>query len=476
MITRCIFIFVLSSLLFACGGGSSGGSGSSTSTATSQPPPPPRLQAKVVNVNRCGVETPATDARLIVHNDDFTNRSVHKPDSNGLFSIELDDERATVSLLGVRKSNYWQEDETLTIDTFVDIAPIDLGTWWYDKIIEDDPLCTCNRITLISSAPNSGFPDDYRLSSSGTRVWGHSSPIWEGNLESTAEICRKEGENWPVITAMLRFGDITYFGSVKDYDPASTIYLDLVDIAPTVTAPLDPEITEYSSSVSIDGNRYRSFLHESNEIPYISNEDSSLHRFSARKTDPNVYIQFQEGLMWSFSEIETSDPSNIALDFTFYDEEAFSRNVAAALQAGDLFDFTSNAPADIFRLRTRIRPSDGGADIVYWDIHSAPSGSLGSIDNFSIEGVDIQINNNSIPDSARIHWELYDDSSASGFEEFWAMPPRSSNESYDQNWSRKIIVFTFENYDIISPVTSQSIPLLKTVETGKKIILSSTAK
>ncbi len=418
-------IFLSTTIAIGCGGG-----GSSTPSNPGNPSNPipvqvaPKLTVQTSKINQCNLRTPQTDSVLIVHNDDFTNRSVHSADEEGRFSIELPSERMTVSILSKEKSS--GEQEATRIDTFYQVSATDLGVINNRYYPENDPDCECVESDIsLQNTFESNFPERSTLLGSSVRG---GDDITGGVIVRQKEICRTSDGSWPVLGGTMRFGGPSfkrvYTGKLTEYEPSTDVVVEVNAQESYVPVHLigedESQFNIASRGISGSDTLYYDFAFDTDSGAVVfSDEVLDYSHISLYDFDfSGDYISLPNHTLFTRSVRSVAFPQNQTLDFEFIERQQFARAVEETIEQ-DSYDFSEATGAEVFILFTDILDSSNGL-LLRWRIVAPIAGSLSGIDNFSIEDTNFSIDNTNVPNSAEVEWLIADNENLANFDEYIA--------------------------------------------------------
>lgn len=223
---RNIIYATLVVLLAACGGSSENSDTEVTQKDnTSNNTPRASISVKALNVDACGNTSIATDAALIIHNNDYSNKEVILADANGSMSYETDNNTETISVL-LRGVDEVSGVKPFDIRTYIDHPIIDLGTVYTSS--GDTSLCNCFQNTLSVNVP------DRPADTGDAELFGaqrHSNILnYVGYSEIEGiEQCSKVGEQPPLVTTIIDFINPaeSYAAVIENIQQASSVSAEL---------------------------------------------------------------------------------------------------------------------------------------------------------------------------------------------------------------------------------------------------------
>ena len=191
-----VFVGVLS----ACGGGS--GSGTSTNNNnqnnnTAQD----TFAMQVVYKDACGNETAASDAALLVHNSNYTNKSTVYADTSGNIRYQTDDDNITVSLITRGRSDV-NGVAPIAITTTIDQPVLDKGKYIVNTYNTEQCECSTPVFDVYTPARAGERADS---SITGYNKWGILDERNSYTTVSEYEFCKPIGGEWPLISYTSAF-------------------------------------------------------------------------------------------------------------------------------------------------------------------------------------------------------------------------------------------------------------------------------
>lgn len=422
--SRFVFALIFSYVLSGCGGG--GGSeesaltqATSPSQPTTPPPPPPpaptpkTLTIQTQTVNRCDVYAPQTDSILVVHNDDFSQDSIHNSDENGIFAVDFITDRATISV--VSKSKRLDQPETLNIDTYFGVTITDLGVINNQYELVEDARCECTLSDIsLSNNVETEYPLRSNIGVDSEQNGGRD--FVAGTVFKQHEICRDITKDWPALGATMEFGNgisrRVYTGKLTEYVPAAELFLEINNLERQIPIQLNDENpgqpVVFSFGINDEGTQYFNLtFEESSGAVVFADDNLSFTGVVAAKTDNSEnYISLPDHRIYTRSLRSIDATQTEILDFDYFDRQVFSASVEETLSS-DNYDFSRAIGADAFTLTTQLLDANSQV-VLNWQIVAAPQGSFAGLDNFSIDQLDLTIDNESIPQRARVNWILTD--------------------------------------------------------------------
>lgn len=462
-------LFLLALIASGCGGG--GGDSSPIPAPETEPAPTPapepepepepeplQLTVSVRSLNECGMYTPQTDAKLIIHNDDFSNQSVHAADSNGAFAVELLSERATVSVWSKSKGS--GTPEYVEIDTFHQVTATDIGKITNSYFEDDDPNCECvdTSITLVNPSED-GRPESVSIVD---REFFSYETAESGTTVESYQVCLEINGQLPALTATLSYDDTsgltrTYAGKVTDYSLSENIVIDVTTLQQQNDIFINDELPEQFSTTSRAISQTGELLYSvrqsnrfNNNAAYFIEPEISFNQLFTYSFDRTPYTTLPDQRLYTGAGKSLSSLSG-PIDFSFFEREIFANSVEDSLGKEE-HDFSASAGADVFTLTTRVRDESNNR-ILNWRIVAPASGSLAGIENFSIDGVNFSLDNAEEPGETRVYWQIIDDENVEDYDQYIAYLAGITNtDGFDQiNYRYIQIRSDFEGLFDIAP-------------------------
>jgi hypothetical protein len=267
MYCKSLSVFLVS-LIVGCGGSSDSSDPSVTSNSTTTN----TLSIMAKYKDSCGNETAATDAALLIHNSDYSNKEIIYADANGLLTYTTDNTNETLSIL-MRDEDEVHGIKPIYLSTFIDHPVINMGNYY--RYTNSIYACQCEQFDLKVNIPDRAN-DVGQGRISGEYIDGNTDNI-EGTTNFTEVLaCKKPAGAWPLIS--------TFIGYTSPDEGFAAIISDLSTM-PVTTANLkgtpvsiisNDEATKQVTTV-IDGK-----YHLSN---YDFNLSNNVYGFAADSVD-----------------------------------------------------------------------------------------------------------------------------------------------------------------------------------------------
>jgi len=190
------------SLLVGCGGGGSGGGDSITSSNVASSATVNTLSIMAKYKDSCGNETPASDAALLIHNSDYSNKEIIYADANGKLTYTTDKANQTLSIVMRGEKNEVNGIKPIYIATFIDQLVADMGD--FNQYTDSTVACQCQLFDLKVNVP-SRINDIGIGRISGVKDGGYK----DNNLGYTNftdfSVCKDSSGAWPLISTQFNY-------------------------------------------------------------------------------------------------------------------------------------------------------------------------------------------------------------------------------------------------------------------------------
>ncbi len=210
------------SLLTACGGSSS-----STGTNTDTENNTLSLMAKYRDA--CGNETSASDAALLIHNSDYSNKEIIYADVNGKLTYQAEDSSQTISIV-MRGPDEVSGVKPVILTTFMDYPMKDIGNYYHETKTTD--ACDCQNFALNVSVP-ARVNDIASGRISGVENTGQISNNIGSTFFDNLVSCKAPSDQWPLLSAMMSFTnpDESFGAFISDISNSVEVTAELEGIA-----------------------------------------------------------------------------------------------------------------------------------------------------------------------------------------------------------------------------------------------------
>ena len=222
------------------GGGSDGGTGGGNINVN--------LTANIVQSTVCNTKIAATNAELVVYDNNWVIKSRHKPDAQGKINASIPQTQS------VNIAFITQTTTTTGTQTYVESKaqhPVgDLGQLSVAYNVPGD--CECRTKEIAVNSLTSFDDSDVQLTgafrySQFTKV----SPTT--GVFSDVQICRSPNASWPALTVFGHNGIESVAGFLRDYDINANLDVNLNTSGQPYTAVVDSNFSSVSLMHEVDG-------------------------------------------------------------------------------------------------------------------------------------------------------------------------------------------------------------------------------
>lgn len=222
------YIAALSISLIACGG--SDGSSDSNNTVS-----PSELKLEVVQQTYCGSVVPATNAELVIYDNNWQITHRFKPDSNG--KIVGTGPQATHANLSFIEDTNDGGGRRVTVESFAAYPLGDLGRFAIGTKVQGD--CECIEFDLQVNLPaSSSWQRVELIGSLASAENSYSDQV----VFDDVRVCRDSAESWHelIVTTKLSENKNIFYGTLNDYAQGGSYTLDLIDQAEPRSVNISP--------------------------------------------------------------------------------------------------------------------------------------------------------------------------------------------------------------------------------------------
>ena len=238
------FLIVASSLLVACGGGSdNGGSNNSGGTGNSGSNDTVTLSATVIHPTVCNTQVPATNAELVVYDNNWAIKSRHTPDATGKINAVIPKtDFVNISLI---TNDGEGSARRISVNTFTQHPVGDLGIFQTADVSADGCECQTTNLT-VTTGQWLEYPPQLIGYNSNKAIAPHNT-FFNSYEFNNVEICRVAGGNWPTLYAATHWSETPRTaGYLSSYDPSDELVIDLEYSPTTYSANFDPAASSTS--------------------------------------------------------------------------------------------------------------------------------------------------------------------------------------------------------------------------------------
>ncbi len=373
MYWKSLSVFLVS-LLFACGGStdSSGSSDTSNSTTLNT------LSIMAKYKDSCGNETAATDAALLIHNSDYSNKEIIYADANGLLTYTTSNTYETLSIL-MRDEDEVNGIKPIYLTTFIDQPVINIGNHYqYTNSIY---ACQCDLFDLDVNIPDRAN-DVGQGRISGMYIDGNVDNI-EGTTNFSGVLaCKKTAGSWPLISTFIGYTnpDEGFAATIPDISIMSVTSANLKGIPVSITT--NDEATTQVSTV-IDGKYHLSnYRFELADNVYGFSVDSvdfysvSAYRFESLYDLLNVDDAY-------FFTVSSENDSNLNKTFDLPLPE-IDYLVLLDILMSDYGEYDLSYLPNMDYLSVGIQATYDYQTVLSWDLIAPMSGKVPNIENIDL--------------------------------------------------------------------------------------------
>ncbi len=356
------------SLLTACGG-------DSTSTSTGTGTNTLSLMAKYRDA--CGNETAASDAALLIHNSDYSNKEIIYADVNGKLTYQAENSSQTISIV-MRGADEVSGVKPVILTTFMDYPMKDIGNYYHHTNKTDD--CDCQNFALNVNVP-ARVNDRASGRISGVEATGQISNNIGSTFFDNLFACKAPSDQWPSVSAMMNFTnpDESFGVFISDISNSVEVTAELEGIAVDITTNDDDAYRRVSTV--IDGKPYFD--------NFAFNTTGNVYAFPSSLVDQyavssyNVELPYMpgadEGFFLTMSTENTSE-LNKTFDLPL-----------PTIEYSQMFDILVNdsgqynlSQTNMDSINIGIKAFKGNELMLAWNLYAPTSGQVPAIENIDI--------------------------------------------------------------------------------------------
>ena len=193
---RSQYSILLVGLLSACGGGGNSSSNENTNTNSQN-----TFSVQVVYKDACSNETAATDAAVLIHNSDYSNKTTLYADENGRITYQSEDSEVSLSVIARGQSDV-NGIKPIAVTTYVAHPMLDKGKFIHYTY--ETGQCECNTASFDVYVPSR--PGEKASSSIyGYNSRGSLSEQYSYTSVSNYEFCKPITGDWPLMSFSSTF-------------------------------------------------------------------------------------------------------------------------------------------------------------------------------------------------------------------------------------------------------------------------------
>ncbi|QBG36443.1 hypothetical protein [Litorilituus sediminis] len=374
---KTISLISICSLITACGGGGSSSttpdnsnSGTNTSNTLS-------LVAKYKDA--CGNEVLASDAALLIHNEDYSNKEIITADQNGKLTYQSTNSTQTISIV-MPGQNKVGNITPINIATFIDYPIKDMGEF-IDYTYETD-ACSCQTFNLQVSTP-ARANDIGQGKIFGIEGAANISSYRGQNHFDNFMVCKKQSGDWPLVSTIINFDS-----------PSESFAAYIPDIANTtvINAENQGKIVDISTNDYSANKRVTTVINELNSLRSYT-FDSSQNVYAFEHSDVKYYdvSAYTVDFMYQFPEVDeavfikssTNNTTDIDKSFDLpIPDIAADKLLDILISDSGHYDLSQSASLDY--MAVGLNALSAGEDILNWTVIAPASGQVPQIENIDI--------------------------------------------------------------------------------------------
>lgn len=377
MYLKTISLISICSLITACGGG---GSSSTTSDNTNSDSNTSNTLSLVVKYkDACGNEVLASDAALLIHNDDYSNKEIINADQNGKLTYQAANTQQTISIV-IPGQNKVGNITPINIATFIDYPVKDMGEF-IDYTYETD-ACSCQTFNLQVNTPA-------RANDIGQgRIFGiegaaNISSYRGQNHFDDFMVCKKQTDAWPLVSTVINFDSPSESFAAYIPDIANTTVVDAENQGKVV----DITTNDYSANKQVttvinELNSLRSYTFDSSKNVYaFEHGDVAYYDVSAYKVEfMHQFPDVDEALFIKSSTNNTTD-INKSFDLPL---PTIAADKLLDILVSDSGHYDLSQTASLDYMAVGLNALSAGEDILNWTVIAPASGQVPQIENIDI--------------------------------------------------------------------------------------------
>ncbi|GLX78994.1 hypothetical protein tinsulaeT_23340 [Thalassotalea insulae] len=482
-------LFSLLLLTAACGGGGGGSSStnintqSTNSTNPTTPVEPVKniLKVKVEYQDYCGNKTTSSDARLIIHNADFTSKEVISPDEDGVMVYEDESDKANVSIAYIGNA----DDEgyvQLRVKTIVEQPLADIGSIYVKT--GDKSQCNCQTTDIRVDSDSDILSGEFRVGNDGRSSYPFeytdTGILLKGNI--TCHVNSEGfGDKFVRITAPYYGGSVAAFkNKFQGTEVLTTDYIgeafNFDVIGNGLSAPV--RMYEVRSGERVIQRDF-SWYDDDNSPFYYYLIDGVNKAYITAWEGEHLNVDGIESIEFSSHGAKKFEPQgNNDIVLSNLDSNEF---VYLISDDSSGYDFTTYDEFDVFHMRVTAKTANN-ENALWWEITMPLHGTIPEISSIDLESIiaDWKIRNDVTLVSSTIYLDGYE--GVSGYQDY--LQHKATEFSYldgETRWdNNKYVMLNFdillEETDILfadtkppTDLTSKAIEKLQMFKTTKII-------
>jgi len=437
------------SLLVGCGGGGSGGGASITSSNGDNSATVNTLSIMAKYKDSCGNETPASDAALLIHNSDYSNKEIIYADANGLITYKTEQANQTLSILMRGAKDEVNGINPMFLATYIDQPVVDMGDYYQYTGISD--ACQCQLFEVKVNVP-SRINDIGRGSISGVKGSVKiNNDIGYTNFTGLSA-CKDSTGTWPLIATLIDYNypEQALAALIPDI---STVVETSAELEGTVVNINTNHAASTQVSTVIDGKyRLRNYSLNSSDNVYGFATDAvdfyavSAYHFESVYDIPNV----DDAFIWTLSS-ENSTNLNKTFDLLLTDIDYISLFDVLVSDSGQ-YDLSYVPNMDY--ITVGVEATYNNETVLNWMLFAPISGEVPKIENIDLSAFIAEDTLDASVDRMLMYIDAQGYDGVDGYQDYMNSRLERTLESRTlDKWSRFDSIYlevTLSNFDAIS--------------------------
>ena len=439
-----LLIFLSCCFLLGCGGGGSSSEPTPPAESVTEPTPPaesvteptppaesvtepsPEPKKNIFNLtltysDHCGQKHPATDAALVLHNDDLSTQQTLYADNEGkiAYEAELEQTKQSLTIVGYAGEGA-KANQQHTIKTFINHSLT--GNFTHDLGKIDSITCSCETGSVqVNPSPS----ESRSLIAANLQVNNRSYRQRSPNITGTfgdVKICNNAQGTGSNLSAITSYGELeqkSEYGSyTKNFQLGDSLTANIIGTPVNIIA---------SEQTSVKTLIDDSFHFNSSELVYSPEgaqgymyDTVSFDYYFMNQIDSHIYLL---NISQYFSTQLESSVNLTVNDQTFGSVFDFITNE-------DGYDLTTIGEVDLVRINTSASLTEGS---VSWSITAPSAGAQLELQNIDLNHLLVANLFNNV-NSVSIYLEAWGSDKVENYSDIYA----DENEPYKQNFSSQV--------------------------------------
>lgn len=448
-------------LCFLTAVGCGGGGGSSTKPETTKPPVVSQntYSITIQEQDYCGNVTPVSNAKLMVHNSNFTSSQIISANSSGTISYSTTESKKSLSLLIPNYDKTTSEMTQLAVRTFVEHPIKAMGELTLQS--GDQSMCGCQTTDIHVDNDTHQVSNHVKVSVNGTAV---QAPIVTstGVIVENYQVCQTQNGEYDLYGVTLEYPELGefYAAEANAFQPGVRLNASLtpLPLQLNVLTPIDAHLSQVQGvyqyknakvawrtpvGTSIDSIHVYPLANNDFNMAFVSSRDSSID------IPGTVYSHVRKYNAVDFTgtppsiDLELSDIAQIELT-------SLATNSAAA------YDFSSHADFDYLYVYVDTSNTQTGYT-TFWNITAPTSGDLGPLfDGIDFDQIYNEFGISPTFDDAVASFALYGYKNISGYQDYINNHLEERNRAaMDARWDNLTGVSVFAVFQDVNLIPGQ---------------------